>query len=421
MFLLVCAFPAVTEAQGIMLSSFGPVNAGMGGASTAAPIEALSALAWNPASMSGLPNSELSVGVGLLLSDPVLDSSIAGVAAGSTGSESGVLPLPNIGWVHKMSDRTTFGLGFMSVGGLKANYPGSLTNPVLAPPTNSPHTLGGLGSLYSEAQFLQLAPAFSLAVTERLSIGFGPTVTMGQVLVDPLLAVSPNDADGSGVPTYPPARGTRFAWGGGAQLGVYYITNRSWHFGASIKSPQWMENYRIHTEDEMGLPYTAKFNIDLPMIISLGTAYSGYEDTVIAVDLRYFDYRNTDGFGETGYDPFGRLTGLSWSNQMSVAAGVQRRLFDRLLVRLGYTFNTRPYSDRDTFYNVASPLDYQHQLGVGASCELSDHVVFHLNYTHYFEFSGSGPIILPTGVIPGSSVTNTTTGHIASLGITVKY
>ncbi len=419
--LLVFAFPALVHAQGVMLSSFGPVNAGMGGASTAAPIEALSAMAWNPASISGLPNNELSFGLGLMLSDPVLDSSIPGLASGSTGSEPGVITLPNIGWVHKLSDRTTFGLGVMVVGGFKVNYPGSLTNPVLAPPSNNPAVPGGLGSLYADAQFLQMAPAFSYAVTDRLSIGFGPTLTMGQVVVDPLLAVNPNDADGSGAASYPAGRGTRFAWGGGAQLGLYYITDRCWHLGASVKTPQWMEHYRVHTENELGLPYTETFNFDLPMIVSVGAAYSGIEDLVWAIDFRYFDYRNTDGFKGTGYGPLGKLNGLSWTNQFAVATGVQYRLFDNMQVRLGYTYNTSPFSDNDTFYNVASPLNYQHQLGVGGTYELSDCVAVHLSYTHYFEFTSTGPIVLPVGAIPGSSVTNTASAHIGSMGVTVKY
>jgi long-chain fatty acid transport protein len=296
-----------------------------------------------------------------------------------------------------------------------------MTNPVLAPVSNNPLIPGGLGSLYADATFLQLAPMLSVAVTERLAIGFGPTVTMGQVFVDPLLATPPDDADGSGAFRYPAGRGTRFAWGGGAQLGVYYITDHSWHLGASIKSPQWMEHYRVHTEDEWGLPYTAKFNIDLPMIVSVGAAYSGIEDMVWSIDLRYFDYRNTDGFGDTGYNPWGKLEGLGWSNQFALATGLQYRLLENLLTRVGYTYNTNQIGENDAFYNVASPLNYQHQLSVGASWELSECVAAHASYTHYFEFDATGPIILPAGPIPGSSVTNTASGDIASLGVTVRY
>ena len=419
--LLTLAIPAHGWAQGVMLSGFGPVNSSMGGASTAAPIEAMSAMVWNPATISGLPNSELSVGLGLLLSDPVLDSSIPGLAAGSTGSEPGTVPVPNFAWVHRLNEITTFGLSAMTVGGFKSNYPASLTNPVLAPPSNNPNIPGGLGSLYSDGQFMQIVPAFSFAITERLSVGIAPMLTTGQIVADPLLLQAPDDADGSGVPRYPAGRGTRYAWGGGVELGVYYITENCWHWGASIKSPQWMEDFRMHTENELGLPYTSKFKFDLPMILSLGTAYSGIDDLVLALDVRYFDYRNTDGFGDHGYSPYGALNGLSWTNQFAVATGAQYRLTDRFLVRTGYTYCTRPFDNEDAFYNVASSLDYQHQLGVGGSWEVTDCVAFHLGYTQYFQWSNEGPIILPTGAIPGSTVGTTASAYLASLGVTVKY
>jgi long-chain fatty acid transport protein len=419
--LLVMAIPAKLWAQGALMSSFGPVNASMGGASTAAPIEAMSALGWNPASISGLPNSELGVGLGLLLSDPVLSSSVPGWSSGTTGAEPGTTPIPNFGWVHKVNESTTIGLGALSVAGFKTNYPADPTNPVLAPVSNTPGVPGGLGSLYSEAQFLEIVPVVSYAVTDRMSIGFGPTITTGQVVADPLLLAAPNDTDASGIPRYPAGRGTRYSWGGGAQLGVYYVTDDFWHFGASIKSPQWMEEHRVLTECEMGLPLVAKFKLDLPMIVSVGTAYSGFENLVLALDLRYIDCANTDGVGDSGYSPYGALNGLSWTNQFVVATGAQYRLTDRFLVRGGYVFNTSPYGSYDTFYNVASSLGYQHQLCLGGTWEVTQCVAFHVSYQHYFEWESTGPIVTPAGVVPGSSVTATASAHIAELGVTVKY
>ena len=109
--------------------------------------------------------------------------------------------MPNFAWVHRLNEITTFGLSAMTVGGFKSNYPASLTNPVLAPPSNNPNMPGGLGSLYSDGQFMQIVPAFSFAVTERLSIGIAPMLTTGQIVADPLLLQAPDDADGSGVPT----------------------------------------------------------------------------------------------------------------------------------------------------------------------------------------------------------------------------
>ena len=90
-------------------------------------------------------------------------------------------------------------------------------------------------------------------------------------------------------------------------------------------------------------------------------------------------------------------------------------------MRAGYTYNTLPFDDEDAFYNVASSLDYQHQLGFGGSWEVTDCVAFHLGYTQYLQWSNEGPIILPTGAIPGSTVGTTVSAYLASLGVTVKY
>src|SRR5581483_12362803 len=42
-----------------------------------------------------------------------------------------------------------------------------------------------------------------------------------------------------------------------------------------------------------------------------------------AVDLRYVDYRDTNGFGPTGFDAAGALRGLGWRSMFVAAAGVQ--------------------------------------------------------------------------------------------------
>ncbi|MFN7131642.1 MAG: hypothetical protein ACK4N5_06140, partial [Myxococcales bacterium] len=44
-----------------------------------------------------------------------------------------------------------------------------------------------------------------------------------------------------------PGTSTRTNWGGGFQVGAYYITDADWHLGASYKSPQWIEPARINS------------------------------------------------------------------------------------------------------------------------------------------------------------------------------
>src|SRR5687768_16735348 len=159
--------------QGITVTGVGPVNRSMGGAGTAAPLDAIGALHWNPGSISGLPTSEMSFGTELLLADIDLSSTIGGVT-GTTSGEAGVAAIPAIGWVHHVEDSAaTIGLGIYGIAGFRNNMPADPTNPILA-----------AGPLFADAEVLQIAPTLAYALTERLSIGFSPTVTAARIMFD---------------------------------------------------------------------------------------------------------------------------------------------------------------------------------------------------------------------------------------------
>ncbi len=396
-------------AQGTIFGAGGAVNRSMGGASVAAPIDAIGAVYWNPASISGLEHSETAFSLGILVPNHTVASSIGGVG-GSTEADAGTFPIPNIGWVHHTENPlVTVGLGVNAVAGFGTNLPVDPTNPALAPT--------GLGGVNSNALFLQLAPIISLALQDNLSIAVGPTITTGRIGLDPFVFASAN-ADGS----YSSAQGTRYHWGGGFQLGAYYIHDSCWRFGASFKSPTWMEEFEFNSEDELGGPRKLTAHVDLPMIISLGTSYDGLEDWLVALDVRYFDYGNTDGFGDPAvFDATGKLGGLDFSSVMATALGVQHNVGERLTIRGGYTFNQNPIKNSEAFYNVASPLNFQHVLSTGASYHFSDKLSANVAYSYFFENTRSGQIVLPgVGAVPGSTFDNTLDAHIVSFGLTVR-
>ncbi len=154
---LLAAFagPRPAAAQGLVLTAEVPVNRSMGGASAAAPLDATGALYWNPATLSGLPRSEIDFGLELLYTTSVLSSSVAPDAFGpgapaapladSTRGDAGVFPLPSFGFSwHPEGSPWTFGAGVYGVGGFGANYPASLTNPIV---TAQPPRGFGLGAI----------------------------------------------------------------------------------------------------------------------------------------------------------------------------------------------------------------------------------------------------------------------------------
>lgn len=420
---LLCALSASNaQGQGIFISATGPVNRSMGGAGTAAPLDSLGSLFWNPGSISALPEDELSIGFAAVFPDLQTESFIPGLGGGSTSAEPGVTPLPNVGWIHRPENSAvTYGLGIFAAAGIRTNFPASMTNPVFTPQSNTPGVPGGLGQVYTQAEFLQLVPTASWQLTDELSIGIGPTVTLADMSLDPLVFDSPDDADGSGAPRYSSGHGTRTHWGGGVQAGAYYENDQGLHLGLTLKSPQWMETFQYNSEDELGRPQSQSVDVDLPMVISFGTAWSAQERLVLAADVRYYDYANTDGFDSSGFLPDGTVSGLGWNSIFSVATGIQYQLHQDLFVRAGYTFNENPIPDSQAFFNIGSPLYYQHQVHFGGSYRLCKQVWLNVAYTYYFESEISGPVVSPAGAFPGSSVTSRETVHIADVGITVRY
>ena len=334
-------------AQGIVLPSGGAVNGGMGGATTGTAIDALGSMYWNPATISDFKRDELGFGFQLVIPKQNISSTFPGAGSGSTDTDTGAIPVPTIAWVHQTSHPDVkFGLGVFGTGGFSLNMPADASNPILSPAPSQGGT--GIGGIRAEAQYFQLAPALSLKLTERLSVGFGPTIGMGRLTFDANSYVAPNTSG-----QYPRGDGTRFHWGLGAQLGFHYIHNCCWEFGANLKTPIWFESLRYLSEDDNGLPRRDKIDFDLPMILSGGLAYKGFEHLIVTTDLRYFNYSAADGFGDApSYRADGAANGLGWDDILALGLGAQAQLSERITGRLGYIFSSELFNKQDTFFKL---------------------------------------------------------------------
>lgn len=407
---------------GAVLAGAGPINGAMGGIS-AAPVDSLGALYWNPAVISGLKTSEMEVGAQLLATHSNLSSALPANSfgpsvpptglLGSTNSSNGISPLPAIGVVYQPKDSVlTYGFGMLAAGGFGVNYPGSTTNPVL---TARPPLGFGNGPIYSSFQLMQIVPTVSVQLTERLSFGFAPTIDLGFLSADPALMFSPT-ASG-----YPSATHGETTWGAGFQTGLYYALPSAWHFGVSLKSPQWLDSFQFQTVDSQGRPQTLKTRVDFPLIASAAVAYTGFERWTLGADVREINYHSTPGFSHTGFDSTGAVRGLGWKDVFVLALGAQYRLADPLFLRIGYTYNSDPIPAGNAIFNVATPVVMQHSLSLGASFEVNKRFLLSAAYLHVFENSIQGPLLTPTGAIPGASVQDSAWGDAYLMGATVKF
>ena len=424
--LVLVATPAWAQA-GYLLTGAGPINRSMGGAAVGAPLDGPGALFWNSATISALPNS-MDFGVELLWPQTSIESNYsanslgAGLPAvgfsGSSRGDNGIFALPTMSLVYSPEcSPFSYGLGVFAIGGFGVNYPSSIDNPITTP---QPPGGVGFGSIHSNLQLIQMAPTVSWRLTERLSIGIGPTLTLARLQIDPFFLTAPNDANGDGSATYPPGMHNRTAWGGGFQLGAFYKLDCNWSLGASFKSPQWLEEFRYQSTDELGRPVVLSYHADIPLIVSLGVGYSGGPWT-LAADLRWIDYDSANGTRQGGFGQEGAVLGVGWRSIFALALGAQYQLTESLSARIGYSFNDNPIANQETSFNVASPTIIQHTVYVGASYRVSNALTLSMAYAHLFQNDIDGPLVSPLGPVAGTSIRSTTSADTFLLGATVYF
>ena len=401
---------AAQAQYGGILSGSGATNRSMAGTSTAAPLSAAGALYWNPATISGLSRSELEAGAELLsvqtqmasrFNASSLGPGIPAVGlAGQTSSDTGVAALPTIGLAYlPEGSPVSFGLGVFALAGFGVNYAGSSTNPLLTAP---PPTGVGVGPIFSNFQVLQIHPAVAYKLTDRLSIGAGPTVNLAALESNPFITAAPNNANGDAFFTYPPGVHEETTWGAGFDFGVYYQAD-TWALGASFKSPQWFDKFRLNSVDELGRSRKLTYGLDLPMIISVGAAYTGMERWVFAADVAG---STTPAPTDSGTAESLRmvLRGPGWNSIFAASLGTQCRLTDAISLRAGYSWSQNPAPDSQSFINTVDPAIIERVVTAGASWRVTQNFTLSAAYVHGSENSINGPLLSPAGPVSGTSV-----------------
>ncbi len=202
----------------------------------------------------------------------------------------------------------------------------------------------------------------------------------------------------------------------GAQRGIAGEVERKWatmppgHSALAALSrlrPGWRP-FSSQVKTWPAHPVLWSLDLNLPAIASFGMAYVR-STWIIAVDLRYFDYEHANGLnGPARFDAAGALGGLkvgaaSFPPELVCNAGFSKSF----IARLGYVYNQNPIRNEDSFFNLGSPLIYQHTLSAGCSIRTDEKSSLNLAYSYFLPQDVEGPIVSPViGPVPGSSVRN---------------
>ncbi|MFZ2784615.1 MAG: outer membrane protein transport protein [Sediminibacterium sp.] len=416
--------PFILLAQaGHIMQGIGAINMSMGGAATAQPLDINGALQWNPAAISAFETKVFSFNAGAFFSSPVLSSTVptsGGPFSGVTNDARGVSVMPALAmvWGNKKS-KHTFGVSAFGVSGFGVTFPESNTNPI-----NMPQSQGGFGRIQSDYQLLQIGLTYSYKINEHLSIGLAPTFNYSSLELAPNPLSSPSQTLGY------PVSDKATALGLGGQVGIFYNSGKGIKLGISYKSPQFFGNFDFKNTYLNGdKAPNVPFKMNYPAILSAGIGYS-MNTFDLALDYRFVNYENTDGFNAKGWTNTASVAGFGWKNMSIISAGIQYKGIHKLPIRIGYTYSSNPISSELAFFSTPATAVIKNAFQFGLGYECSHRLTLNAVYHHgTSDGSASGPLLNPMmitasnpyGAIPNSNVSYKMTTDLVMIGINYSF
>jgi len=415
--------------DGHILHGIGPVNQSMGGASTAVCLDPLGSVAWNPACTGALQGKLMDFSLEIFVPTRTLSSTVPengfgpgfppATLSGSTKSATNTAFLPNFAYVNaEEGRRTVFHFAFMGTAGFGVDYAGNtdLSNPITSP--QPPDGLG-YGAIESNYALMKMPVGFSRRIGERLTLGVSAVPAFSMLKVTPAPFSAPVMDPDTGFPYYVSADKSAKALGVGFTTGARYQANSRLSLGIAYHSPIWFQSFKWDTTDRAGEALKLDFTLNVPAMVTMGIGVHLTSSTLLAVDGRWLDYENTEGFRGSGFNPDGSVRGFGWRNIWMIGSGLQQVINDKLTVRFGYNWSQNPVPDGLSFFNTPAPAIIRHRAGGGLTYRFSPGWALNATYYHAFENQGSGPYINPAmGAIPGTMVMNEMHEDSVSFGFT---
>jgi long-chain fatty acid transport protein len=426
--LLLCPI-ALFATDGHFLHGAGPVNEAMGGADTGICLDATGSIAWNPACTALFKGRRFEFHVTTFAPWRSLSSTVDANAfgpgmpgatlSGTTVSHRDISFMPGLAFIyHPENSRNAYHIAMLAVSGFGVDYDQNtnFSNPILTP--QAPNGFG-FGRIRSNYMLVTVPVGMSRQISDRFSAGISlvPALSMLQVIPAPFSA--PVSA-GSIMPYYLSAGNQAPALGFGVNAGLHYDINKVASVGFAYHSPLWFQDFKWNRKDLTGAPHELTFQMNLPQVLSMGVGLTPAKGTRIGVDARWFDYQNTAGFDEVGYDPDDAVSGFGWRNIWAVGGGVQQQVASSTKIMVGYNYSGNPVPAQYTFFNTPAPAIVQHHLSGGIVQKVHDWDV-NVTYYHAFQNSITGPWISGQGAIPGTSVTSKMSENSLTIGLAKSF
>lgn len=382
--------------NGHQLSAIGAYQQGMGGATTAAPYDASTAIS-NPAGMALIGNrTDFSFQTFL----PHRELSFAG--GGDTAGGSNWYLVPAIGWTAPIDDRNDwfFGGGMYGVSGMGVDYD-TVSAPFMSMMLS--WDPGSKAHIYSQYQFWKMAPTLAyrsggLAVGLALNLdyqafGFESYYTGTSSGVDVSFGMDMSEMQG--------------ALGYGATVGLIYQIMPEFAVGLSYSSKQNFGKFKWRLSDGdinmdyyfrslgsppgMGISQDGiyKMDLDFPQQAALGIAVRLGRPVLWTADVKWINYSDTYNVVKVE----GAFTGwlgeipmqFGWDDVWVFATGLQIDVTPKFVIRAGYNYSTSPINEEDVENNLAFPAIVEQRVAGGFTYRVDRHWELTMAYMKAFK------------------------------------
>ncbi|MDE2304727.1 MAG: outer membrane protein transport protein [Gammaproteobacteria bacterium] len=408
--LLVAAVAGATN--GYFTDGAGTKNAGLAGAGSADPEEAMIA-ATNPAGLAYV-DERIEAGLQLFSPDRSYTTS-ASLAQGQGGaftigpndlnSNNKLFPLPDVAMAWKLDASDTLGLALYGRGGMNTKWSGGTATfdpdgPGPAPVMTLPGTYGtGTAGVDLMQAFLNLSGAHAFA-QHSFAVG-GALILAAQRFeargVGAFAGYTETFAASGGttMPTHLTNTGHDMSYGAGASVGLQWHPDPQFSAALAYTSKIYMQKFRKYAD-----LFAGHGGFDIPATATLGLTYKPVTPVAVDFDVQRIWYADVPSIGNGIANLFACPTagaggtdvasclggihgpGFGWRNMTVYKLGLRYAVDSTWTVRGGFSHGTQPIPGSQLTLNILAPGVIENHFAVGFTRSMANHGELNMAFTY---------------------------------------
>ncbi len=299
--------------NGDNLIGVSPASRGMGGIGVGMPVGPTDSIFRNPAWMSQYKGFNLSFGGILFMPKVKAKTNVTPMGPAnppaSATSEADMFVVPEVGIVHQINDKLTFGIGAFGVSGMGVDY------------RNKDQRLA---NMHTTLQFMRVIPALAYKINDAISVSGALHLAYGS------LDMGANMCTQTMPPTcWNAGGGQSQTYGMGFQLGLAYNMGDFVYAGITYQSPVSMTYKRVF--DSNGDGRFEDLKLTQPQELAFGLGVKPMNNLKVGMDIRWINWKNAKGYKH-----------FQWKDQWVIALGGEYKPTEKLALRAGYNYGKSP-------------------------------------------------------------------------------